>query len=96
MLAKPSRTRPTTPPTKALAEMTKGRMPVLACGPFLLPLLLVACGGDRSVPSSEQNDQLNNAAEMLDQAPNALEGIDETALDSRPANQAGPRGEGPR
>jgi hypothetical protein len=66
--------------------MTKGRMPVLACGPFVLALLLAACG-DASVPSAEENAQLDNAAEMLDSAPDALEGIDENAID-RPADNA--------
>jgi hypothetical protein len=62
--------------------MTKGRMPHRACGPFLLALALAACG-DRTTPTAEENRQLDNAAEMLDSAPDALENIDENAL--RPA-----------
>jgi hypothetical protein len=60
--------------------MNKGRTPALACGPFVLALLISACG-DNSVPSAEENAQLDNAAEMLNSAPDALEGIDENAID---------------
>jgi len=59
--------------------MIKGRMPALACGPFLLALLLGACG-DRTAPSAEENRQLDNAAEMLDEAPQTLGNIDSNAL----------------
>lgn len=59
--------------------MIKGRMPLLACGPFLFPLLLTACG-DRTTPSAEENRQLENASEMLDAAPEMLSNIDENAL----------------
>jgi hypothetical protein len=59
--------------------MIKGRMPTLACGPFLLVLLLAACG-NRTAPSAEENRQLDNAAEMLDAAPQTLGNIDSNAL----------------
>jgi hypothetical protein len=59
--------------------MIKGRMPKLACGPFLLALTLGSCG-DRSTPSAEENRQLDNAAELLDSAPGELANIDENAL----------------
>jgi hypothetical protein len=59
--------------------VNKGRAPFRARGPFLLALLLAACSG-RSTPTAEENRQLNNAAEMLDVAPNMLENIDENAL----------------
>jgi hypothetical protein len=59
--------------------MKKGRMPVLACGPFLLALLLGSCD-HRSTPSAEENRQLDNAAEMLDSAPGELANIDENSL----------------
>ena len=61
-------------------------MPYRACGPFFLGLLLSACG-DGSKPSAAENEQLNNAAEMLDAAPGTLEGIDENAL-GEPASDA--------
>jgi hypothetical protein len=59
--------------------MIKGRMPFLACGPFLLALLVSACGTS-TAPSAEENRQLDNAAEMLDAAPQALGNIDSNAL----------------
>jgi hypothetical protein len=69
----------------------KGRAPLSARGPFLILLLLAACSG-RSTPTAEENRQLNNAAEMLDVAPNMLENIDENALgpaDGNSVNTAG-------
>jgi hypothetical protein len=59
----------------------KGRMPFLACGPFLLALLLASCG-ERSSPSADENRQLDNAAELLNSAPGELANIDENALDA--------------
>ena len=67
--------------------MKTGRMPHRACGPFLLALLLCGCG-DRSRPSAEESDQLNNAAEMLDSAPGALANIDGNALGATGDNEA--------
>jgi len=55
--------------------MPKGRTTLEACGPFLLALFLAACD-DRSTPSAEQNRQLDNAAEMLDSAPDILANVD--------------------
>jgi hypothetical protein len=63
-------------------------MPYRACGPFLLALLLCACG-DRSRPSAEESDQLNNAAQMLDSAPDALANINDNALGNADGNAAG-------
>jgi hypothetical protein len=57
----------------------KGRAPLWARGPFLILLLLAACNG-RSTPTAEENRQLNNAAQMLDAAPNMLGNIDENGL----------------
>jgi len=54
-------------------------MPCLACGPFVLALLVAACG-NRTAPSAEENRQLDNAAEMLDAAPSTLGNIDANAL----------------
>lgn len=67
--------------------MIKGRMPYLACGPFVLALLLGACG-NKTVPSAEQNRQLDNAAEMLDAAPQTLENIDANAIGPVDTNSA--------
>lgn len=64
-------------------------MPHRACGPFLLALLLGACG-DGSKPSAEENEQLNNASEMLGEADNALSGIDEDLLRQPDGNSARP------
>ena len=69
--------------------MVKGRTPRLACGPFLLALLLGACG-DGSRPTAEENEQLNNASEMLDEADNALADIDDNLL-AEPANNESAR-----
>ena len=54
-------------------------MPYLACGPFLLAFVLASCG-DKSTPSAEENRQLDNAAELLNSAPDELANIDENAL----------------
>jgi hypothetical protein len=51
----------------------------MACGPFLLALCLCGCGSSTS-PSAEENRQLDNASEMLDEAPQMLSNIDENAL----------------
>ena len=63
-------------------------MPYRACGPFFLSLLLGACG-DGSRPSAAENEQLNNAAEMLNAAPDALANIDDDALGETESNQIG-------
>ncbi|MCL6678806.1 hypothetical protein LZ519_05675 [Sphingomonas sp. RG327] len=65
--------------------MIKGRMPLLACGPFLLALSLSSCR-EPDTPSAEENRQLDNAAEMLDAAPDALSNIDENTLEESDSN----------
>lgn len=67
-------------------------MPYRACGPFLLalPLLLLGACGERTRPSAEESEQLNNAAEMLDEADNALADIDENLLDEGGDNSTAP------
>ena len=61
--------------------MKKGRMPFPACGPFLLALALSCCS-DKTAPSAADNRQLDNAAEMLDEAPGVLANVDENGLDN--------------
>lgn len=70
--------------------MTKGRMPHRACGPLLFALLLCACG-EGTRPSAAENEQLNNAAEMLDSAPDTLANIDDKALAEPEPNEASPQ-----
>ena len=54
-------------------------------------MLLAGCGGGESEGglTSDENAELNNAAAMLDSAPEALNGTDETGLDTNVANAAG-------
>jgi PBP1b-binding outer membrane lipoprotein LpoB len=65
--------------------VNKGRMPLPACGPFVLALLLAGCG-DQTAPSAEENEQLENAAEMLDSAPGELANINDNALGEAEGN----------
>ena len=50
--------------------------------------LLAGCGGGGSEGglTSDENAELNNAAKMLDAEPEALNGADETGLDTGTAN----------
>lgn len=68
----------------------KGRMPGLACGPFLLAVLIAGCA-ERTRPSDSENEKLDNAAEMLNSAPATLNSIDRNALgpatDNAPGNE---------
>jgi hypothetical protein len=75
--------------------MTKGRMPYRVCGPLLFALLLSACD-EGTRPSAAENEQLNNAAEMLDAAPDTLANIDESTLAGPEANETEAMGEEPR
>ena len=48
---------------------------------LLAPLaLLTACNREPSVPSAEENRQLDDAANLLDQAPANLESVDDSGL----------------
>ncbi|MGI8704303.1 MAG: hypothetical protein ACR2JJ_00625 [Sphingomicrobium sp.] len=69
--------------------MNKGRMLPWACGPLLLALLLSACG-EQTTPSAEEHEQLDNASEMLDSAPNALADIDDNSLGQPERNSTEP------
>jgi hypothetical protein len=73
--------------------MKKGRMPVLACGPFLLALLL-GSSDHRSTTSAEENLPLDNAAEMMDSAPGELANIDANALGPAEENVVNTDGSG--
>lgn len=63
----------------------KGRTPLRACGPFFMLVALASCA-EESRPSAAENEQLENAAEMLDSAPAELEDIDENALGEAGSN----------
>ncbi len=54
--------------------------------------LLAGCGGggQEGGLTADENAELNNAANMLDSAPEALNGVDETGLDTNQANAAAP------
>jgi hypothetical protein len=60
--------------------MKKGRAPALACGLFLCLPALASCGSGSTAPTPEQNQQLTNADELLNSAPESLSNIDENAL----------------
>jgi hypothetical protein len=60
--------------------MKKGRAPALACGLFLCLPILTSCGSGDTAPTPEQNQQLANADELLNSAPETLSNIDENAL----------------
>ncbi|NUS69178.1 MAG: hypothetical protein HOQ41_12555 [Ensifer adhaerens] len=50
-------------------------------------LLLAACGREAAIPSSEENAQMDDAANLLDQAPADLDKIDDGGLNAVEANQ---------
>ncbi len=54
--------------------------------------LLAGCGGggQEGGLTADENAELNNAANMLDAAPEALNGVDETGIDTSEANAAAP------
>ena len=68
--------------------MRKGRMPKLACGPFLC-LALLSCS-DGTTPTSDQQQQLDNAADSLNEAAAELENIDLNVAEEPAGNSAGP------
>ena len=70
--------------------MNWGRMLNRACGPFLLALLLGACGPETR-PSAEDDARLNEAAEMLDEAPETLSNIEENQFEGAAANEPAPQ-----
>ena len=48
---------------------------------------LAACSRDASVPTSEENAQMDDAANLLDEAPDALDAIDDGELNAADENQ---------
>lgn len=54
--------------------------------------LLAGCGGSGQEGglTADENAELNNAANMLDSAPEALNGVDETGLETNQANATAP------
>ena len=56
---------------------------------FLALSLLTACSEDPAVPTGEENRQLDDASQMLNEAPANLEAVDDGGLGSgEPANAA--------
>ena len=47
---------------------------------FIVLALATACSREQSVPTSEENRQLDDAANLLDQAPANLESVDDSGL----------------
>ena len=47
---------------------------------FMASLALAACGGRSDAPTAEENRQLDDAANLLDQAPANLERVDDAGL----------------
>ena len=64
--------------------MRKGRLPLLATGPFFC-LLLLSCGSS-TAPGSEESGRLDNAEAMLNSAPSELSDIDAGGLGESEGN----------
>jgi hypothetical protein len=54
---------------------------------LVAPLLLAACGREAAVPTSEENAQMEDAADLLDQAPEDLDAIDDGELKTEESNR---------
>ena len=52
-------------------------------------LLLTNCGSDPAAPTAEENRQLDEAANMLNQAPANLEAIDDSGLGAANGSEEG-------
>lgn len=50
--------------------------------PFLALVALAACTRHSDTPTAEESRQLDNASELLNQAPQNLEGVDDSGLNS--------------
>jgi predicted small lipoprotein YifL len=54
---------------------------------ILALLTLASCGREAAVPTSEENAQMEEAANLLDQAPDELDAIDDGELNAADANR---------
>lgn len=60
---------------------------------LLAMLFLTSCGADPAAPTAEEDRQLDEAANMLNQAPANLEAIDDSELGAgNESEEAAPRG----
>ena len=50
-------------------------------------LLLAACGQETAVPTTEENAQMDDAANLLDQAPEDLEAVADGELNTSDSNR---------
>ena len=50
--------------------------------PLICLSLLTGCGNDPAVPTSEENRQLDDASQMLNEAPANLDAVDDGGLGS--------------
>lgn len=57
---------------------------------LVLVLLLTGCHGDPAAPTAEDNRQLDEAANMLNQAPANLEAIDDSGLGAANGSEGDP------
>jgi PBP1b-binding outer membrane lipoprotein LpoB len=60
---------------------------------LLAALLAAACSNQAGAPSAEQNREMENAAEILDEASERLSQIDDRELLQDGANQGDPKGD---
>ena len=54
---------------------------------ILALVALAACSRDATVPTSEENMRMDEAANLLDRAPNELDAIDEGELNAADENR---------
>jgi hypothetical protein len=54
---------------------------------FLALMMLAACQREAAVPTSEENSQMDDAANLLDQAPADLEAVDDGGLNAADSNR---------
>ena len=54
---------------------------------LVMLLLLAACGREAAVPTTEENAQMDDAANLLDRAPEDLEAVDDGELNASDSNR---------